>query len=190
MAHEAAMTQAWDAVAGVDIGDGHVAFLGDEYVADITTRQVLHAGDASPAGEHLSLLILHYLARRAEGLPPTTGEWLSLTELSLGGRFSEVYVERAVGPLREAFGADPGRLFEALATAPGERVERADAAIVVEVLPGVPVLVDVWGADEEFPPEAGLLFDRGITSVFVTEDILELAETTAEALVERCRPSR
>lgn len=188
MTYDSATALAWDELTGADIGDGHVRFLGDEHVVDVDGRQIRSATDGVPAGPSLSILILHYLAGIRDGLPSLTGEWLSLNDVSMGARFREVYIERAAGPLRRAFGDEPERLYEVLATAPGEKVDRADASVVVEVFPGVPMLVDVWQADEDFEAEAGVLFDQSITQVFSTEDILELAEQAAEALVARYRP--
>lgn len=187
MTDDAATAQAWAALTGANMGERRVRFVGDEYGVDVAGRRVRAAADSAPAPAHLAILILHYLAGTHAGLPVLAGDWLSLNDISMGARFREVYVERAVEPLRRAFGADPERLFEVLETVPGEKVERADAAIVVEVFAGVPMLVDVWKADEDFAAEAGVLFDRSVTQVFATEDILELAEQAAEALVARCR---
>lgn len=188
MTGDTAIALAWDTLAEADLGEAHVRFLADEYVVDVAGRQVRDATDGVPTGAHLSILILHYLVGIRGGLPSLSGDWLSLNDISMGARFREVYVERATGPLREAFGADPARLYNVLETVPGEKVERADAAVVVEVFAGVPMLVDVWQADEDFPAEAGVLLDQSVTQVFATEDILELAEQAAEALVARCRP--
>ena len=189
MTDDSATRQAWQALAGAAIGDGRVRFVADEYVVDVPGRQVRSAADGVPASAHLTILILHYLTGIRGGLPHPVGEWLSLNDISMGARFREVYIERAAGPLRQAFGGEPERIYGALRTVPGEKLDRADASVVVEVFAGVPMLVDVWAADEDFPAEAGVLFDRSVTQVFATEDILELAEQAAEALVARCRQS-
>ena len=185
MTHEAAIALAWDALSDKVI-ESPVRFLGEEYSVDVSGRRVAPVGRLVPLDDDLTLLILHYVARRAQGLPAPAGDWLSLSELSLADGFTKVYVERAVAPLRRAFGSDPERIYTALDKVPGERVERADAAIVIEIFAGVPMLVDIWRADEEFGADAGLLFDRSITDVFCTEDIVELAETAAAGLVDCC----
>jgi len=54
-------------------------------------------------------------------------------------------------------------------------VQQADAAITIQAFEGVPVLIEVWAGDDEFGPEANLLFDRSIRKIFCTEDIAVLA---------------
>ena len=185
MAHEEALARAWESLASLGIGEGTVRFLGEEYAVDVAARSVASVPRVTAADDHLAVLILHYLARSTEGLPSPAGDWLSLSELSIGSGFADVYVERVVGPLRSAFGPDPERLYAVLESVPGERVARADAAVVLQVFDGVPMLVDVYAADDEFDAEAGVLFDRSVTQVFCTEDVVELAETAADAVVDR-----
>ena len=54
-----------------------VQFLADEYSIDFKERQVLSLSCNIPIKPYISILILHYLARKVKGLPPITGEWLS-----------------------------------------------------------------------------------------------------------------
>ena len=43
-------------------------------------------------------------------------------------------------------------------------------------------MILIWRADEEFGPEANMLFDESIKRIFCTEDIVVLAGTVAAAL--------
>jgi hypothetical protein len=54
--------------------------------------------------------------------------------------------------------------------------------IVLEAFERVPVLISLWRPDEEFEPEANMLFDKSITQVFSTEDIVVLAGLVASAI--------
>jgi len=47
--------------------------------------------------------------------------------------------------------------------------------VEVEAFLGVPILVKLWKGDEEFAPEANMLFDRSISRIFCTEDVAVLA---------------
>jgi hypothetical protein len=40
----------------------------------------------------------------------------------------------------------------------------------------------LWRGDEEFGPEANLLFDRSITEIFCTEDVVITAEIVASTI--------
>jgi hypothetical protein len=187
MALEAAMAQAWSSLLG-KVVDSRARFLGDEFSVDVTNKQVTAIGRPVHVDDGLALLILHYLERRTEGLPAPTGTWLGISELSLAAGFADVFAARATGLLAAEFGRYPERIYAALEEVPGEHVPRADASLVLDALDGVPVLIDIWGADEEFEAGAGLLFDSSVTDVFCTEDILVLAETVAAGVVRCCTP--
>jgi hypothetical protein len=46
----------------------------------------------------------------------------------------------------------------------------------------VPILIELWEADEEFGPEANILFNKTITKIFCVEDIVVLAEVVARTV--------
>jgi hypothetical protein len=73
-------------------------------------------------------------------------------------------------------------LYSVLDRLPGIRVKEADIGIILDVFAGVPALIELWRADTEFGPEANLLFDKSITGIFCTEDIVVLAESIAGSL--------
>lgn len=183
------MAQAWGSLSGKAV-DPRVRFLGDEFSVDSMNKRIEAVGRPSRVDDGLALLILHYLARRAEGLPAPTGTWLGISELSLAAGFADVFAARATGLLAGEFGGDPERIYATLEEVPGERVARADASLVLKAFAHVPVLIDIWGADEEFEADAGLLFDSSVTEVFCTEDIVVLAETVAAGVVGCCAPRR
>jgi len=58
-------------------------------------------------------------------------------------------------------------------------VEQGDIGIVVEAFAKVPAMITLWRKDEEFSPEANMLFDKSITGIFCTEDIAVLANIIA-----------
>jgi hypothetical protein len=47
----------------------------------------------------------------------------------------------------------------------------ADAAYSFEITPRIPVAVQFWNGDDEFPPESKILFDKTITE-HLTPDII------------------
>jgi hypothetical protein len=50
---------------------------------------------------------------------------------------------------------------------PGKETKHGDAAIIMETFSGVPVLVDLWGAEDEFAADANVLFDKSVRKYFV-----------------------
>jgi len=50
-------------------------------------------------------------------------------------------------------------------------VAAGDVAMSFQVFPRIAVQLVLWRGDDEFPPEAGILFDAGIARNLTAEDI-------------------
>jgi hypothetical protein len=55
-------------------------------------------------------------------------------------------------------------------------------AVEVETFPGVFVRILFWRSDEELPAAATMLFDRGLTEVYIMEDVAVLLTLVAETI--------
>ncbi|MCX7926735.1 MAG: DUF3786 domain-containing protein [Candidatus Omnitrophica bacterium] len=157
-----------------------VIFLGEKYWVKPNLELVCNGREV--AKQWLSLLIIHYLLRKIAGLPKITGQWISFRELPGGDSYYPAFRRRVLLSLIDKFGHNPLDLYNCLKHLPGEKVKQADAAIRLEVFPEVPVLIEIWGEDEELPAEVNMLFDQNISQVFCTEDIAVLAGFIAQKI--------
>jgi len=57
----------------------------------------------------------------------------------------------------------------------GERMNQADAAFIFKVTPKIPIAILYWEGDEDFSPEAKILFDKSITHHLTLDIIFSLA---------------
>ena len=180
---ESAITMSWDNLLGSGISNNtKVIFLGDEYIVNIKLRKVLSLPHNTPIEDYLTVLILHYLSQKVAGLPGVSGEYLSFNGLSVINGFAEVFKKRSTDVIMKRYGDNVFDILSVLHNLPAKKINRADVAIVVEAFEGVPILIELWEADEEFGPEANILFDKTITKIFCVEDIVVLAEVVARAV--------
>ncbi|MEW6601865.1 MAG: DUF3786 domain-containing protein [Nitrospirota bacterium] len=183
MKFESAIKKAWDDLSGSSISDNtKVKFLGDEYMINFKLRQVLSLPGNTPLEDHRTVLILHYLSRRMTGLPAVSGDYLSFNRLSSVSSFADVFKKRSTDVILKRYGDNIFNIYSVLDSFPAEKTNRADAAIVIEAFECVPILIELWEADEEFAPEANILFDKTIMKIFCVEDIVVLAEVVARAV--------
>lgn len=176
MGYEAAISKSWQDLAQLDPDKFlSVRFFADEYTVDLENKKVLSLSCNAAAKDFTAILILHYLAQRIKGLPVLNNEWLTFRELSGVEGYVGAFRKRAIEPVISKYGKNPDALFGALDRLGGKRAQGADVAIAISVFEGVPVLVKLWRADEEFGPEANMFFDKSITGIFCTEDIVVLA---------------
>jgi len=183
MTYQAALDKAWEDLNKINQQEiASIRFLGDEYALDIKERKVLSLACNVPAKDFTAILILHYLTVKAKGLPVLTGEWLSFKELSGIQGYLPAFRIRAIEPIIRKYGHNPKAILEALDRLPAKKVDQGDIGIVLEAFEGVPVLIILWRPDQEFGPEANMLFDKSITQIFCTEDIVVLAGFVASQL--------
>jgi hypothetical protein len=183
MGYEVAINKAWGELASFkEPRDTSVRFLADNFTIDYKSRAILSLSCNVAAKEFTSVLILHYLVQKAKGLPPLTGQWLNFRELSGIEGYYAAFRKRSLEPLIRKYGNNPSGIISCLERFPGKHAEGGDAAIVIETFSRVPMLVKVWGADEEFGADANIFFDASINHIFCTEDIVVLAQIVASQL--------
>jgi hypothetical protein len=123
------------------------------------------------------VLILNYLngACNSNGAA-ITGEWTSFQDMPDGRFYMDAFIKRAKEPLIRTFGNNPGRMVALAIDAFGASpLDFGDFSVVVKALPLVPVLLIMWEADEEFPADANILFDKNISMILTAEDMAWLA---------------
>ena len=183
MSYDIAINKAWDELAKLNPGEiPSVKFLADEYSVDLEAKKVFSLSCNVPAKDFPSVLILHYLMQKLKGLPDLTGEWLSFRQFSGIEGYYPSFKNRAIKPIIRKYGNNPQGLLQVLERLPAKRVMEADASIVLEAFERIPVLLKLWRGDDEFGPDANMLFDRSITKIFCTEDIVVLAGIVAASL--------
>jgi len=120
------------------------------------------------------VLILHYFAAPSGNVP--TGRWVAYREIRDASFYYSAFVKRAIDPLKKVFGAQPQALEKPAGLLGGLALgDIGDVAYQFRAFPRVPVQLIIYAGDEEFPPEANILFDQTIGDILSPEDIAWLA---------------
>ena len=127
------------------------------------------------------ILILHYVLN-ALG-EPLTGRTIDFRQVPEGGFYWSAFVSRAKNPLLSTFGHELQLYLKVAASLGGEPLALGDAAARFMALPRVPITHVLWGGDEEFTPEATILFDETIPGYLPTEDIAALSGASVYRLM-------
>jgi hypothetical protein len=134
------------------------------------------------------ILILHYL-QKATG-EPVSGVNIDFRAVPEGSFYWSAFVSRAKKPLLEMFGRDPDFYLEVATFMGGLPVSLGDVAAQFQAFPLVPVTHVLWRGDEEFDPDASILFDETISGHLSTEDIAALAGASVYRLMAAARQVR
>ena len=131
------------------------------------------------------VLILHYLTR-AKGTP-LASKMITFKELPEGAIYSPTFAKRTANPLLKHFGKEPHRLVDIAEKLGGHKVDYGDVAVTISAFRYVPITLVLWRGDEEFAPQASIIFDATISDYLSTEDITVLCETIIWKLVKSSR---
>lgn len=184
MGYEASLFLAWKELNRLDLQDCSISLLGEDYSLKAKKKEVRLAGGAH-AGPMQAVLILHYLIGFLQKGYCPCGEWISFKETRNGKLFWPAFQKSTVEPLAQAFSRNSDGLARNLIGGLGGRmVEGGDLAIELDTFPGVMVRLLFWQGDEELPAEASLLFDRGLTRIYSTEDVAVLLLAVVQKAIE------
>jgi len=176
MGYEAALQKAWEGLPDLKPQEKlKVNFLGDVYEVDPGQEKVFSTSCGALAKDFTAILILHYLIKKLSGLPVLSGEWQDFRELSGIEGYADAFRKRVIEPVIRKYGNNPQGLLSNAGRIPARQVKYGDAGIIIDALEGVPALITLWRADEEFGAEANILFDKSIKDIFCIEDIVVLA---------------
>lgn len=128
----------------------------------------------------MRVVALHYLLNA--GPFNLTGELVSLRKFPDLESYGPTIKWRSEDVLARTFGDSPGKFAEAAAAAGGVALDIGDAAARVYPLPMLPMTIVINGGDEEFPPEATVMYDRSAPKFLHPEDLVALAELVSRKL--------
>ena len=110
----------------------------------------------------IKLLSLLYMANARA--VPLANRWVPYRELKDGRFYAKSFEDTVEERLCGRFGDDIEALRAACESLGGREVEQGDLGMVLDTFPRLPLLFIVWRGDEEFPPNARILFDASATS--------------------------
>lgn len=126
------------------------------------------------------ILILHYITTLENH--PAQGTYVSFKNLPGASFYDTAYRKRGPEKIIKTFGDNIDSLVGAAERLGGERADAGDVSARLQVFPKVEAIVALYRGDEEFPPEANILFRDDIINFLPLEDIAVLAGVIASRL--------
>ncbi len=185
MSYTAALEKAWSDVLGATKEKRFsIKLLSDTYDIDLEKKTVMSASCNVPAKEYTIIILLHYLAQKLafKKLPEPAGEWIDFNQLEGGEAYYPAFKKRTIDRIIKKFGQKPGELAKAAVRFPSKPGQFGDVSAIIYPFEEVGILIKMSKADEEFGPDANILYDANISRIFCTEDIVVLTETVVHQL--------
>lgn len=143
-------------------GNSHVVEVGSD--VDVKMEQ---SETEIPLPE--KILICHYLLNASS--EPASGELITFRQVTDGHFYFDAFQRRARDPFLATFGSNPDVFRTCGEILGGKPVGTGDVGMAFEVFPRIDIQLILWQGDDEFPPEANILFDSSIGQRLPAEDI-------------------
>ena len=147
-------------------------FLGADMILRMPDFQLFREQN-EPAKPGDRILLLHYLLNDLKIYE--TSELISFRQLPGGIFYYEPFLARSIRPMVNRFGNDIDLLKKNLNRYNWQPIDVGDFGARIHVFGKLYVTLLYRLGDEEFPPDAELLFDASIKHVLSTEDAAVLA---------------
>lgn len=182
MGYEAALAKAWNTLKEMSDKDVFsVSLLNETYDVNLSDSTVL-TSSKTPAKTYTMILILHYIIGKIKNNFKPSQDFVSFKDIEAGEFYFSAFREGAIAPLIKKFGSDPQKLALAAKRFNGKRIDGGDIAVEIRAFEDVFIRIILWKGDEEFAPEATMLFDRELIKVYSTEDIAVFLRLIAHSL--------
>ena len=174
---------------GVGFREGvyRLPFLERVLLVDPGRRRIELAGspEAEP-GFRVCLTALLYLLHLDTAI---LGAPLSPLELPGGATFFRGHHGLPNGPLEQRFGQDAAGFLAAGDRLKAETRPAGDAALALQVFPGLTVEVILWRGDEEFPPQVSFTLPMHLDRCWFLDAVWGLLNLAAQELINAAPPS-
>ena len=142
----------------------------DETVT-ITLPEISFSPEKLPLME--KILILHYLTTWEDH--PCRGEPVDFKNLPGGSFYQSTYKKRGPDLILRLFGSTPEALLKAGLKMGGRKAEYGDVSVTIPIFPKIETTIIIHRGDDEFPPEAQILFQDDIIRFLSLEDVALLS---------------
>ena len=99
-----------------------------------------------------------------------SGEWKTFREMPWGEMYIKPYTGRVLTRAAFTFGSRVAAMRAAAEKMGATTVKHGDAGFEFELVPGYKMQILVWEGDDEFPPNAQILYSDNFADGFVAED--------------------
>lgn len=114
------------------------------------------------------MLIIRYLLEGRASVG--TGAFLPYREMPWGEVYIKPFTGRCLTRAAFTFGTRLAAFQAAMGKLPAIPLKNGDASYQVEIMPGYEVRIIIWEGDDEFPPNAQILFSDNFPQAFSAED--------------------
>ena len=98
------------------------------------------------------------------------GQWKTFREMPWGEMYIQPYTGRVLTRAAYTFSFKLAQFYAACEKLGGIRLSHGDAGYQLELIPGFHIQILIWQGDDEFPPNAQVIYSDNFAEAFAAED--------------------
>ena len=147
--------------------------MGDTFSVSFPDFEV--TGDREPTNPE-RILFLRYLLDGQYTSP--SGEYLTYREFPWGDVYLQQFTGRCIKRFAFSYGFKPDALRKVMTKLPAKEIKRGDVGYELTLMDGLTMQFILWVGDDEFPPNAQILFSDNFRYAFTAEDMANIGDIT------------
>ena len=129
---------------------------------------------ATPLSNKERILFLRYLLDGNYSLP--TGHFMTYREFPWGEVYLQQFDGRCIKRFAFSYGFKPDLLRKVMEAMGAQKLERSDVGYEITLMQDLTIQFLLWLGDDEFPPNAQILFSDNFRYAFTAEDMANIGD--------------
>ena len=105
-----------------------------------------------------------------------SGRFLAYQEFPWGEVYLQQFTGRCIKRFAFSYGSKPELLTRIMEKLPAKKLSRSDCGWELELMEGLTIQFLLWVGDDEFPPNAQILFSDNFRYAFTAEDLANVGD--------------
>ena len=148
-----------------------IHLLGDTFTISHPEYDI--QGDRTPTNPE-RILFLRYLLDGKYA--PPTGAFLTYREFPWGEVYLQQFTGRCIKRFAFSYNGKAELLSRVMERLPAHPVKMGDIGYELELMDGLSLQLILWQGDDEFPPNAQILFSENFQQAFTAEDLANIGD--------------
>jgi len=162
----------------------YISYFAREYRVDRRTGELLCMDAPGEKVAYDSAMAIWHLFCYGKPGAKLRGEFVPFRGVKRVAPYEPTYVRTILKPFAKAFNGRTELLRQACEKLHGRPIRQGDVGYEIDAFSCMPLRVSFWDGDEEFEPQANILFDADITD-FTHEETVVLIAADLTANLER-----
>ena len=148
-----------------------IRLMGDTFTVSHPDYDI--QGDRAPTNPERILFLRYLLDGRST---PPTGAFLTYREFPWGEVFLQQFTGRCIKRFAFSYNGKAELLARIMERLPAHPVKMGDVGYELELMEGLSLQLILWQGDDEFPPNAQILFSENFRDAFTAEDMANIGD--------------